>query len=158
MGLYKITPCTISAARRFVAEHHRHHKPPVSGLFALGLTDNQDELIGVAIVGRPVARALQDGATAEVTRVCILDGHANACSMILSAAWRAARALGYTRLITYTLESEAGASLRGAGWTEAAKVKGRQWSCPSRPRGENSIKEDKRRWEVSVDRLSPRDG
>lgn len=143
----KIIPCTITAARAFVRLHHRHHKPPVSGLFALALA-LEDEVVGVAIVGRPVARALDDGFTCEVTRVAILEGHKNGCSMICSAAWRAARALGYTKMITYTLESENGASLRGAGWTESGKVRGRQWSCPSRPREASETVENKRRWMI----------
>lgn len=148
----RVVPCTISRARAFVDEHHRHLPAPVSGLFAVGLAQG-DALVGVAIVGRPVARALQDGGTAEVTRVCTL-GHPNACSMLLGACRRVARSLGYRRLVSYTLESEPGTSLRAAGWRETAAVRGRSWNCPSRPRQPGATN-GKRRWEASLDRSGP---
>lgn len=144
----RIVPCTIGQARDFVAQHHRHHGAPVSGLFAVGLARG-DDLAGVAIVGRPVARGLQDGATAEVTRLCTL-GEQNACSMLLAACRRAALALGYRRLVTYTLASEPGTSLRAAGWQQTAVVKGRRWGCPSRPR-QPGLLADKRRWEAPTE-------
>lgn len=104
-------PITIQDAKEFVRRHHRHHKPPVSGLFAVGVAEDGAEYPnGVAIIGRPIARRLQDGYTAEVTRLCT-DGTPNACSMLYGAAWRACRALGYRRLVTYTLPEEGGSSL-----------------------------------------------
>jgi hypothetical protein len=105
-----LAPITLREARAYVAANHRHHEAPAGGLFAIGVTDGE-RVRGIAIVGRPVARMLQDDFTAEVTRLCT-DGARNACSMLYGAAWRAARALGYRRLITYTLPSEGGASLR----------------------------------------------
>lgn len=107
-----------------------------------------DDLVGAAIVGRPVARGLQDGHTAEVTRVCTL-GDRNACTMLLSACRRGAAALGYHRVITYTLNSEPGTSLRAAGWQETAQVRGRSWNCASRPR-DPSTQRGKRRWEAPM--------
>jgi hypothetical protein len=104
----ELVPCSIADARALVKQHHRHHPPPVSGLFAVAVS-RAGRVVGVAIVGRPVARALQDGWTAEVTRVAT-DGTKNACSMLYGACWRAARALGYRRLGTYTLSGEGGAS------------------------------------------------
>jgi hypothetical protein len=103
-------------------------------------------LHGVAIVGRPVARHLDNGWTVEVNRTCT-DGTANANSMLYGAAARAARALGYRRLITYTLKSESGASLRGAGWHVVGERDGRSWSCPSRPRTDKHPLEAKLLWE-----------
>ncbi|MCO5213672.1 MAG: hypothetical protein M9936_28570 [Caldilinea sp.] len=100
-------------ANEFVRRHHRHHRPTPGAIFCVGVAD--DELRGVAIVGRPVARKLDDGQTVEINRVCT-DGTHNACSMLLGAVRRAARALGYARVITYTLPSEGGASLRAAGY------------------------------------------
>ena len=141
----RVVPCTITRARAFVADHHRHLPPPVSGLFAVGVARG-DELVGVAIVGRPVARGLQNGSTAEVTRVCTR-GERNACSKLLAACRRGALALGFSRLITYTLSWEPGASLRAAGWREVAQVRGRSWSSPSRPRAPG-LALDKRRWEA----------
>jgi hypothetical protein len=130
----------------FVERHHRHHGPPQGGLFAVGLGEGED-VIGVAIIGRPVARMLQDGWTAEVTRLCVLDGHPNACSMLYAAAWRACRALGYRRLITYVLASERGDSVRAAGWREVGHTTGGNWSRPSRPRVDTHPLEQKVLWE-----------
>lgn len=101
----RLLPCTLTDAAAFVRQHHRHHRPPQGGLFAVAVGD--DVVRGVAIVGRPVARGLQDGWTAEVTRLAT-DGTRNACSMLYGACWRAARSLGWRRLVTYTLPSEGG--------------------------------------------------
>lgn len=112
--MISLCPITISDAKVFCAEHHRRHKkPPVSGLWAVGIARDGD-VVGVAIVGRPVARGLQDGWTCEVTRVTVLEGVKNGCSMLYGAAWRAARSLGYRRCITYTGTNEPGTSLRAA--------------------------------------------
>ena len=111
----RITPITLREASAFVEKHHRHHKPPQGALFAIAASEG-DQVVGVAIVGRPVARLANDGWTAEVTRLCTI-GNKNACSMLYGASWRAARAMGYRKLITYTLPQEGGSSLRGAGWT-----------------------------------------
>jgi hypothetical protein len=101
-------------AANFVREHHRHHTPPVGHLFSIG-AEFKGRLVGVAIVGRPVARHRDDGSTAEVTRLCT-DGTRNAASFLLGRSCKAAFALGFRRIGTYTLGSEGGASLRGAGW------------------------------------------
>jgi hypothetical protein len=147
-GLH-LQPVTIGEARAFVRQHHRHHDtPPLSGLFAVAVNDGA-EVVGVAMVGRPVARGLQDGWTAEVNRLCVLDGQPNACSMLYAAAWRAARAMGYRRLVTYTLDSEPGTSLRAAGWRLVGEVTGRTWSCPSRPRVDKVPAQNKLRWEIA---------
>jgi hypothetical protein len=143
-----IVPMTISDAKAYVAQFHRHHGPPVSGLFALG-AEHGGVIVGAAIVGRPVARGLDDGWTAEVTRVAT-DGAKNACSALYGAAWRAAKALGYRRLVTYTLAEEAGTSLRAAGWRVVGEVRGRSWSCASRPRVDKHPMQAKLRWEASV--------
>ena len=114
----EIQPCTLREATRFVLDHHRHHRPPQGGLFAIALSTSELGVRGVVIIGRPVARMNDDGFTAEVTRCCTL-GDKNACSMLYGAAWRAARALGYRRLITYTLATEPGTSLVASGFTRA---------------------------------------
>jgi len=142
-----LIPMTLSDASEFCAQHHRHHKPPRGGLFAVGCAEGE-VVRGVAIVGRPVARGLQDGWTAEVTRVAT-DGARNACSMLYGACWRAARALGYRKLITYTLSEESGASLRAAGWRVVGQVTGRSWSCATRPRVDRHPLQDKIRWEAA---------
>lgn len=131
-----LVPIRFRDARAFTAMWHRHHQPPEGMKFAVGVADEKGVLRGVAIVGRPVARMFDNGQTLEVNRTCT-DGTANCNSMLYSAAWRAAKALGYTRLITYTQAGETGASLRAAGWrvlAERPPTPG--WDRPSRPRGE----------------------
>ena len=126
------TRVKLSEANDFVARLHRHHKPVVGHLFSLGaVLDHQ--LVGVAIIGRPVSRVRDDGKTAEVTRLCT-DGTRNACSFLYGAAARAAFALGFERIGTYILASEAGTSVQAAGWRLIGQTKGGTWSCPSRPR------------------------
>ena len=129
-----IVPVSFRQACAFIAEHHRHHKPPRGMKFCLGLADDTGTLVGVATVGRPVARAYDDGLTLEVNRTAT-DGTPNANSMLYAACWRAAKGLGYDRLITYNLPHESGASLRAAGWQiVAARPPRSGWSTPSRPR------------------------
>jgi hypothetical protein len=123
---------SLDEANAFVRDHHRHHPPVVGHLFSLGAFIAA-QLVGVVIVGRPVARLRDDGLTAEVTRLCT-DGTANACSFLYGAAARAAFALGYLRIGTYTLPDEGGASLRASGWKLMGERGGGEWSVPSRPR------------------------
>jgi hypothetical protein len=116
-----IVPCKLREAREFVANFHRHNKPPQGGLFAVGASDGE-KLCGVAIVGRPVSRHMEDGRTVEVTRCCVVKNAPKGTpSALYAACWRAAKAMGWERLITYTLQSESGASLRGAGWKVLAE-------------------------------------
>lgn len=142
-------PVSISDARAFVAQVHRHHPPPVSGKFAIGV-GCAGEMVGVAIVGRPVSRMLDDGWSVEVTRVAVKDGHRNACSMLYGAAWRAARAMGFRRCVTYTLDSEPGTSLRAAGWKIVGETSGGSWSRTSRPRVDKHPLQGKLRWEATA--------
>jgi hypothetical protein len=129
----QIVPVSFRQAKAFIREHHRHHKEPAGMVFCLGIaTDNGATLVGVATVGRPVARAYQDGYTLEVNRTCT-DGSKNANSMLYGAAWRAAKAMGYRRLITYTEASESGSSLRAAGYRVIAEREARpNWAESSR--------------------------
>jgi hypothetical protein len=145
----ELVPVSISDARAFVAQVHRHHPPPVSGKFAIGV-GVEGEMVGVAIVGRPVSRMLDDGWSVEVTRVAVRDGFPNACSMLYGAAWRAAKAMGFRRCVTYTLDSEPGTSLKAAGWKIVGEVRGRSWSCKSRPRVDKTPLQGKLRWEASA--------
>lgn len=126
-----ICPVSLAEANEFVAEHHRHHRPVVGHKFSVGCTDGE-KIVGVAIVGRPVARYLDDGWTLEVNRCCT-DGTRNACSMLYAAAWRATRAMGYKKLITYILETEQGTSLKAAGWKCVGKAGGLRWTGKRRP-------------------------
>ena len=119
----QIIPITLRAANAFVLEHHRHSKPVRGWKFGVGLQAS-GILVGVALAGRPVARAFDDGLTLEVNRTCT-DGTRNANSMLYGAIWRCAKAMGYIRCITYTQEDETGASLRACGWTKAQELPAR---------------------------------
>lgn len=127
----EIVPMTLREANAYVEQHHRHHGPVAGQKYSIGLSDGE-KIVGVAIVGRPVSRHLDDGWTLEVNRLCT-DGTKNACSMLYAAAWRAARAMGYKRLVTYILESENGASLRAAGWKCVGQAGGLRWTGERRP-------------------------
>lgn len=143
-----IVPCELAEANAFVERHHRHHPPVVGHKFSLAAALS-DRVVGVAIVGRPVSRRLDDGMTLEVTR-CATDGTKNASSMLYGACRRASFALGYRRLVTYTLATEPGTSLRAAGWKVVGAVRGRSWSCASRPRVDKTPHQNKLRWEASA--------
>lgn len=144
-----IEPISLREARSYVTEHHRHNGAPRGWKFGAAITAD-GETVGVVIVGRPNARNLQDGYTVEVTRLCLREGAPkNAASMGYGAACRAARALGFRRIITYTLMSEEGRSLQAAGFTEVYEQRaGQFWSRPGRPRADDgNPTEAKRRWE-----------
>ena len=126
----RIAPCTADQAKKFIKQYHRHHRPPLGMVFRLSVIDQDRRVRGVATVGRPVSRHLDDGFTVEVNRVAT-DGCDNACSALLGGARRIAFSMGYARIVTYTLPKEGGASLRGAGWEHrhtTRKEKG--WARP----------------------------
>lgn len=152
----ELVPISLREANDFVSNHHRHsgRTSRDGGKFALGCGNDAGGLAGIAIVGNPVSATLMDGYTAEVLRVCVSpEAPKNAPSMLYGAAWRACRALGYRKLVTYTLQSEGGASLRGAGWTIVAKVKGGGWNRPNIDRvrrWQPIYGQQKFRWEVAA--------
>ena len=131
MKLVRI-PLTLEEANAFVDVHHRHHDPVVGHKFSIGAVSGS-EVVGVAIVGRPVARGHQDGMTLEVLRLCT-DGTRNACSFLYGAAAKATFALGYQRIGTYILASESGTSLAAAGWRLLGRTRGGSWDSVGRPR------------------------
>ena len=134
MSDLRVVPVDLATAKAFVAAHHRHNDPPIGHKFSIGVAKGS-ELVGVAIVGRPISRVIQaEGATLEVIRTAT-DGTRNANSMLYGAARRATFALGYDRLITYTQADESGASLRAAGFRVVAQRPARAgWDTPSRRR------------------------
>lgn len=148
----RAVPMTLREACEFVTNFHRHNKAPQGGLFAVGCSDGVG-LVGVAIVGRPVARMLDDGFTAEVVRCCVQDyAPKGACSFLYSRYWQAAKAMGWRKLITYTLQSESGASLRGAGWKVVAELTAKNPSAwQNRPGREWQavVGQSKFRWEAA---------
>lgn len=145
-------PMTLTEAKSFVGNFHRHNKAPQGGLFAVGASDGE-RLIGVAIVGRPVARFLDNGETAEVIRCCVVDdAPKGSCSFLYARCWQAAKALGWKKLITYTLQSESGASLRGAGWSVVAELKPsnpKAWQSRSNREWQPVVGQAKLRWEAA---------
>lgn len=144
-----IVPCPPDEANAFVKQYHRHHRPPQGCKFTLAVADEDMKIRGVAIVGRPVSRTLDDGWTLELTRTAT-DGCPNACSALLGAAWRATRAIGYRRLVTYTLQSEPGTSLIAAGWKCVGEAGGGTWDRSDRPRIDKHPTQAKFRWEATV--------
>lgn len=143
----ELQPITFAEACEFVRLHHRHHLPSVGHKFSIACNDG-DKVVGVVTVGRPVARHYDNGWTLEATRCCT-DGTPNAASMLYGAAWRAARALGYRRLITYVLASETGTSVKAAGWRVVGEAGGGSWNAPSRPRVDKAPTGRKTPWEVT---------
>lgn len=145
-----VVPVSFQQAGAYVNGFHRHHARPQGHKFSLGLVDQDGRRVGVAIIGRPVARHFDDGWGLEVTRLAT-DGSPNACSALYAAAWRAARAQGYRRLITYTQDGESGASLRAAGFRKIAVRAARPgWNTPSRPRQSKNIQIARSLWEITA--------
>lgn len=151
----RLTPLSLSLAQKFVGTYHRHNKPPQGHKFSIGLVAHHElfdseMLVGVVVVGRPVARYLDDGQTVEVTRLCVLDGAPHSsCSRLYRAAWRAWREMGGRKIITYTLESESGASLRGAGWKIDANLPAKSaggWQTRDGRAYQSVVGEAKIRW------------
>ena len=137
---------SLKEANAFIEALHRHHPPVHRDKFRVGAWDTeQNKLVGVVQVGRPVARALDDGQTAEVVRLCT-DGTKNVCTFLYSRAARASKELGFSRIITYILETESGTSLTASGWKFDHIAKGHNWSCPSRPRNTKSPTCNKQMW------------
>lgn len=144
---FAVVPLPLAEANAFVAQHHRHHGRVVGHKFCLGVAIG--ELVrGVAIVGRPVARHLDDGLTLEITRVAT-DGAKDACSALYGACRRAAFAMGYKRLVTYTLASESGVSLRAAGYRLIGEAGGGAWGRKGRPRVDKHPLQVKLKWEAA---------
>lgn len=152
-----LVPTTLTAAKRFVGEHHRHNLPPVTWRFGVAVAGcATGNVFGVGMAGNPMARKLMvaDPTLIEIVRCTVTDAP-NACSMIYGALCRAAKALGYRKVITYTLASEPGSSLLAAGFQLVAELPpSRGWDQPSRPRYERDLfgntrtpEEAKNRWE-----------
>lgn len=143
-------PINQREARVFIARHHRHCPPPPGWLYGFGAF-NADRLVGVAWVGRPVARLIDASTTVEVNRLCTLDSPLSrqAASMLLASAAREARRRGYRRIITYTLLEEKGSSLRGAGWVLDGTTRGGSRSRPGRNRSEHATGK-KCRWSKAL--------
>lgn len=142
----ELQPITYPEACDFIDQFHSHHLPPQGWKFGIAVNDGE-KIVGVITIGRPVARAFDDGWTLEATRCCT-DETKNVASKLYGAARRATFALGYKRLITYTLIEEAGTSLKAAGYKIIGHTKGGSWNTPSRPRIDRHPKGQKTLWEA----------
>ena len=152
----RVVPIELKTANALVAQWHRHHKPAQGHRFSLGVIDAEGNLRGCAIVGRPVARlAGSPDRVLEVVRVAT-DGTYNACSMLLSAAARTGKAMGYERIQTYTLPEEGGASLRATGWIDEGEAGGGQWKhTDGKPRRTDQPTSVKTRWSCALNPARP---
>ena len=146
--MLEIRPIHLRPAREYVKEHHRHNIPPVGGKFAISCYAD-GRLCGVAICGRPTARHFDNGLTLEIYRNCT-DGTRNACSKLYGACIRTARGMGYKKAVTYTLESENGASLRAANFAFAGEAGGAVWTGTRKRDYYISPEEMKSRWEYAI--------
>lgn len=139
----EIRPITYQQASQFIIQYHRHHGPPQGCKFCVGAFEG-GKMVACAVCGRPVSRMLDNGRTCEITRLCS-DGTPNACSFLYVACCRIAKAMGYKRIITYTLASENGASLRASNFLYDGIAGGVKWTG-IRDRGQKIPAEMKNRW------------
>ena len=142
--MMKAVPLELKEANAFVEKLHRHHPPVHRDKFRIGC-EMHGELVGVVQLARPVARGLDDGKTIEVVRLCTT-GAQNVCSFLYGKAARIAREMGYTRIVTYILDSEAGTSLKASGWRLDGITDAKSWNTPSRPRTTKELICKKQRW------------
>jgi hypothetical protein len=158
-----VRPISIKVANEFVGDFHRHHRPTVrnNGKWALAALDVSGEVVGVVIASSPVSATYMDGLTIELTRLCVKPGAPKGvCSFLLSKCCAIWRSMGGARVITYTLESESGASLRGAGWVLSGVVKPhKRWQNKSKVDGvERAVLEiyelTKNRWVRLLDEVA----
>lgn len=146
-------PMELKDAQNYINRYHRHHQAAHRDKFRIAASDGTN-ILGVIQVGRPVSRVLDDGQTLEVLRLCTTGGK-DVCSFLYSRAARIAKEMGYTKIITYILETERGTSLKASGWKmEADNVGGSDWNVPSRPREvlatQISMFEEKPKYPVNV--------
>ena len=144
----EIYPIPLNEANEFISQHHRHHKPVVGHKFSISVV-NDGVVCGVATVGRPVARRLDDGLTLEINRLCT-DGTKNAASKLSGSCRKAIFALGYKKAITYTMQNEGGVSMSAAGWKCVGQAGGGNWNCKSRPRVDTEHQQAKFKWESTA--------
>ncbi len=146
----KIVPLILREANDFVEQWHRHSARTSNdgGKFAIGL-EHDGQLVGVAIVGRPIARLLHEEGAAELLRLCTSPAAPKgAGSKLYARARRIWQLMGGTKFHTYTWADESGASMRGAGLkTPAAVVEGEQWDREARPRKRRAVYDERKvRW------------
>lgn len=140
----RVAPITFREASEYINKLHRHHRATIGCKFCICVIDDWGEIHGVAVCGRPVSRILDNGFTLEINRVCS-DGTRNVCSMLYGACCRIAKEMGYREVITYTLVSEDGASLKASNFICEGEAGGKHWTG-SRNKGQDIPAEMKKRW------------
>jgi hypothetical protein len=160
----RLVPITLDEVKLYVGLHHGHSDPTLSHMWSLGAVV-EDRIVGVAVIGRPTAPALQNGDpwALEVLRVCVEregdgdgKGYRNACSFLYGASWRSIKARGYLRAVTYTKDGENGASLRAAGWVPMHYRKPRTSGWDSREgRKSGGPRVGGERWEIRAAAWAP---
>ncbi|CCH17698.1 XF1762 family protein [Micromonospora lupini] len=147
----RVRPISYRQACAYISANHQQLERPQGHTFSLGLTNHAGNLIGVAMVGRPDTRSHDDGLTAEVSRLAT-DGPRNAYSVLLAAAWRVARRMGYQRMITYTRTDKPAAALRAAGWKVAEAPSAPRRNRLSRHRAPRGTGDATRtRWQITTE-------
>jgi hypothetical protein len=140
----RIIPLELNEANDLVSRWHRHHKPTVGHRFSIGVVNDAGEIVGAAIIGRPVARLTDYRSVLEVTRL-VTNGTKNACSILYAAAARIAREMGYEKIQTFILDEETGISVQAAGWTqEGVTVAGDRWTNRAGRRDDQPISSKRR--------------
>jgi len=142
--MLRIKPCELKAANEFIARYHRHHKPVIGHRFSLKVVAGES-VVGVAVVGRPVARKIDFSKVLEVTRLCT-DGTKNACSMLYAAAARVGKEMGYEKIQTYVLDTEPATTLLAAGWSFGYISPGGVWVHTAGPRRSDQPTQPKQLW------------
>ena len=142
--MMKIAPITFKEASAYINKHHRHHRSTIGCKFCISVVDDNGQIHGVAVCGRPVSRFLDDGLTLEINRVCT-DGTRNACSMLYGVSCRIAKEMGYHKVITYILASESGTSLKASNFVCEGEAGGIHWTG-TRNKGQDIPAEMKTRW------------
>lgn len=152
----RIVPCTLAFANEYTKQHHRNHGPVTGHKFSAACCSNAD-IVGVGIAGRPVARGFDNGYTLEILRIATDSTEKNVCSMLYRALANAGKALGYKRIITYTLNSESAISVRAAGFVFSHVTDGGNWNSVNRPRKDSIHQEPKNCWQILYTRWDPAD-
>lgn len=146
----KVFPLPVKEANKVVKLWHRHSAPVGISRWALG-AEHDGKTAGVIICGNPIAGVLHDGLTIEALRLCAVPGAPkNTCSFLYAAARRVWQSMGGSKIVTYTLPKEGGASLRAAGFVHVATTKPapKGWGRKGRRRKTKPIyAEIKHRWE-----------
>lgn len=119
-----IRPIELKDANAYIEANHRHHKKVQGHRFSIAALDEDNHIVGVAVVGRPVARKTCQRSILEVTRLCT-EGGKNVCSFLYSAAARVGKELGYASIQTFILSTEPGLSLLATGWQRGHISKGK---------------------------------